>query len=59
MKVVESGSKNIELAVMRRDKESGDCKLEVLPEDQVELVCKTIDEEKAAAGDAVATSSSA
>merc|ERR1712178_570638 len=44
MEVVESGSKNIEVAVMRMG-----CKLEVLPEEQVEAVCKTIDEEKAAA----------
>jgi len=49
MEVVESGSKNIEVAVMRMD-----CKLEVLPEEQVEAVCKTIDEEKAAAADAAA-----
>merc|ERR1712178_559444 len=46
MEVVESGSKNIEVAVMRMGE-----KLKVLPEEQVEAVCKTIDEEKAAAAD--------
>jgi len=52
MEVVESGSKNIEVAVMRPGK-----KLEVLPEDTVEAVCKTIDEEKAAAAEAPAATS--
>merc|ERR1711959_609729 len=54
MEVVESGSKNIEVAVMRNGK-----KLEVLPEEEVETVCKAIDEEKQAlakAADAPAAS---
>merc|ERR1712159_595481 len=46
MEVVESGSKNIEVAVMRNG-----AKLEVLPEEQIEAVCQTIEEEKAAAAD--------
>merc|ERR1712178_164906 len=46
MEVVESGSKNIEVAVMRAGK-----KLEVISEDTVEAVCKTIEEEKEAAAD--------
>merc|ERR1712010_228633 len=50
MEVVESGSKNIEVAVMRPN-----AKLEVLPEDQIEAVCKVIEEEKAAAAEAAGT----
>jgi len=41
MEVVESGSKNIEVAVMRNGQ-----KLEVLPEEQIEEVCKVIEREK-------------
>ena len=37
MEVVESGSKNIEVAVMRPN-----AKLEVLPEEQIEAVCKVL-----------------
>jgi len=53
MEVVESGSKNIEVAVMRAGKG-----LEVLDEDTVEAVCKEIEEEKAAAADAAAAPAS-
>jgi len=49
MEVVESGSKNIEVAVMRHN-----AKLEVLPEEQIEAVCKEIEAEKAAAAEAAA-----
>merc|ERR1712100_95857 len=51
MEVVESGSKNIEVAVMRNN-----AKLEVLPEEQIESVCKVIEAEKAAAAEAAAPS---
>jgi 20S proteasome subunit alpha 4 len=54
MEVVESGSKNIEVAVMRFGKP-----LEVLPEEQIESVCKVIEEEKAAAAEANATGGAA
>merc|ERR1711871_727113 len=50
MEVVESGSKNIEVAVMRLDQP-----LEFLPEDQIEGVCKVIEEEKEAAAEAAGT----
>jgi len=40
MEVVESGSKNIEVAVMRNG-----AKLEVLPEEQIESICKIIEED--------------
>merc|ERR1711967_127364 len=53
MEVVESGSKNIEVAVMRAGQ-----KLEVISEDTVEAVCKTIEEEKEAAADAAQPASS-
>eukprot|EP00658_Telonema_sp_P-2_P056542 TRINITY_DN449_c0_g1_i1.p1 TRINITY_DN449_c0_g1~~TRINITY_DN449_c0_g1_i1.p1 ORF type:complete len:295 (+),score=98.35 TRINITY_DN449_c0_g1_i1:87-971(+) len=42
MEVVESGSKNIEVAVMRHGQP-----LEVLPEEQVEAVCQQIEADKA------------
>merc|ERR1711935_1326688 len=48
MEVVESGSKNIEVAVMRFG--TG---LDFLPEDQIEAVCKVIEEEKEAAAAAL------
>merc|ERR1711907_763605 len=52
MEVVESGSKNIEVAVMRAGKG-----LEVLDEDTVEAVCKEIEAEKAAAAEAASAPS--
>ena len=60
MEVVESGSKNIEVAVMRYDKTiSGGSRLEVLPEEEVEALCKQIEEEKAALAAAAAGPQSA
>jgi len=41
LEVVESGSKNIELAIMRRGRE-----IEELPHDQVEALVKQINDEK-------------
>merc|ERR1711966_189996 len=52
MEVVESGSKNIEVAVMKKG-EDGTTGLEFLPEDVIEAVCKVIEEEKAAAAEAL------
>jgi len=53
MEVVESGSKNIQVAVMRFNE-----KMEILPEDQVEAVCKTVEAEKEAAAEAAAAPAS-